>query len=114
MSKKSVACCKLPVIQNDYQPRGQYVELDGVKTYLAGASGADKAIFVVYDIFGFFNQTLQGADILADGDTEGKYQVYVPDFFEGQPASIDWYPPDTQEKVRFSTNSLGINCSNYK
>jgi dienelactone hydrolase len=47
-----------------------------------------KAILVIYDIFGFFPQTIQGADILA---ASGDYQVFMPDFFEGQPADIAWY-----------------------
>lgn len=51
----------------------------------------------MYDIFGFFPQTLQGADILAHTDDQ-KYQVFMPDFFEGKPADISWYPPDTDEK----------------
>jgi dienelactone hydrolase len=53
---------------------------------------------VVYDIFGFFSQTLQGADILAHSDSDHPYQIYMPDFFEGKPADISWYPPDTDEK----------------
>lgn len=50
------------------------------------------------DIFGFFPQTLQGADILAYGDKEREYQVFMPDFFDGKPADISWYPPDTDDK----------------
>lgn len=73
MSKQSIACCKLPAILSDYQSHGEYVELNGMRTYLVGDSTADKAIFVIYDIFGYFNQTLQGADIMAHGDTERKY-----------------------------------------
>lgn len=53
---------------------------------------------MVYDIFGFFPQTLQGADILAHSDSEKQYQIFMPDFFEGSPADISWYPPDTPEK----------------
>lgn len=53
---------------------------------------------IVYDIFGFFPQTLQGADILAYTDKEQQYQVFMPDFFEGKPADISWYPPDNKEK----------------
>ena len=49
-------------------------------------------------MFGFFPQTLQGADILAYGDKEKPYQVFMPDFFEGKPADISWYPPDNEEK----------------
>ena len=52
----------------------------------------------MYDIFGFFPQTLQGADILAYSDSEKPYQVFIPDFFEGEPADISWYPPDNEEK----------------
>lgn len=49
------------------------------------------------DIFGFFPQTLQGADILATSDKDQKYRVFIPDFFEGEPADISWYPPTTDE-----------------
>jgi dienelactone hydrolase len=62
-----------------------------------GPKDAKQGILVVYDIFGFFNQTLQGADILAYTDDQ-KYQVFMPDFFEGSPADISWYPPDNKEK----------------
>jgi dienelactone hydrolase len=48
------------------------------------------------DIFGFFDQTIQGADILATSNDQ-KYRVYIPDFFEGSPADISWYPPTTDE-----------------
>lgn len=27
-----------------------------------------------------------------------KYQVFMPDFFDGKPADISWMPPDTKEK----------------
>lgn len=56
---------------------------------------------MVYDIFGFFSQTLQGADILAGehhSESSFKHQIFMPDFFEGKPADISWYPPDTDEK----------------
>jgi dienelactone hydrolase len=52
---------------------------------------------VVYDIFGFCPQTLQGADILAFSDKEKPYRVFVPDFFQGKAADISWYPPTTEE-----------------
>src|SRR5258705_13752356 len=48
------------------------------------------------DIFGFFDQTIQGADILATSN-EQKYRVFMPDFFEGSFADISWYPPTTDE-----------------
>jgi hypothetical protein len=39
---------------------------------------AKSALLVVYDIFGFFPQTLQGADILAHSDKDHQYQVFMP------------------------------------
>ncbi|KAJ8122549.1 hypothetical protein ONZ43_g1290 [Nemania bipapillata] len=65
---------------------------------VTGPSDANKAILAVYDIFGFFPQTLQGADILAAGNGQESYQVFMPDFFEGNAAKIEWYPPKTKEQ----------------
>jgi len=96
---QSHACCTVPpVVSDGYKEKGEYITVDGMKTYATGSSGAKSGILVVYDIFGFFPQTLQGADILAYGDKEKQYQVFMPDFFEGSPADISWYPPDTEEK----------------
>lgn len=53
---------------------------------------------IIYDVFGFFPQTLQGADILATKDRQTQRRVYMPDLFEGEPADISWYPADTPEK----------------
>jgi len=99
MSLHSAACCTVPpVVSKGYEPKGKYIEIDGLKTYATGPSDAKTAILVIYDIFGFFPQTIQGADILAYGDKEKPYQVFMPDFFEGNPADISWYPPDNEEK----------------
>jgi len=99
MSKHSAACCSVPpVVSKGYEPKGKYIEADGLKTYVTGSSSGKTGIFVIYDIFGFFPQTLQGADILATGDKEKAHQVFMPDFFEGNPADITWYPPDNEEK----------------
>jgi len=99
MSKHSEACCKIPpVIADNYTPKGKYIELNGLKTYVTGPSSAQVAILSVYDIFGFYPQTIQGADILAHGDADASYMVFIPDFFEGSPADLAWYPPDTDEK----------------
>jgi len=54
---------------------------------VTGPSDASKAIFVVYDIFGYFEQTVQGADLLAH---PGRYQVFIPDFFDGKLAEMIW------------------------
>jgi len=99
MAHNSAACCSIPpVISKGYEPKGKYVTLNGLKTYTTGPSTAKQAILVIYDIFGFFPQTIQGADILAHADKEHQYQVFMPDFFEGEPADISWYPPDNEEK----------------
>ena len=50
------------------------------------------------DIFGFFPQSLQGADILSTSDKHESYTVFMPDWFEGEPADISIFPPDTKEK----------------
>lgn len=95
MSLHSAACCSVPpVVSKDYSQKGKYITVDGLKTYATGPPDAKKAILIIYDIFGYFPQTIQGADILAYGDKENQYQVFMPDFFEGSPADISWYPPD--------------------
>ncbi|CAG8102064.1 unnamed protein product [Penicillium nalgiovense] len=97
MSGISKACCSIPpVVSKGYQAKGEYKTINGLKTYVTGPESATKAILVIYDIFGFFDQTIQGADILATS-TDQKYRVFMPDFFEGSPADISWYPPTTQE-----------------
>ncbi|KAB8336769.1 hypothetical protein FH972_021078 [Carpinus fangiana] len=95
----SAACCNTPpIVGQNYSAKGKYTTVDGLRTYQTGPAGAKKAILLIYDIFGFFPQTLQGADILATSDKDNDYQVFIPDFFEGNPADISWYPPDTDDK----------------
>ncbi|KAK0346397.1 hypothetical protein LTR91_011867 [Friedmanniomyces endolithicus] len=119
-STQSKACCTVPpVVAEGYKEKGEYLTIEGMKTYAtqvsprsptsptppsipvstnSGPKTAKSAILNVYDIFGFFPQTLQGADILAHADGEHQYQVFMPDFFDGKPADISWYPPDNEEK----------------
>lgn len=52
------------------------------------------------DIFGFFDQTIQGADILATADDNNKYAVFMPDAFDGAPLPIDLFPPDNEDKQK--------------
>ncbi|GAO15047.1 hypothetical protein UVI_02048900 [Ustilaginoidea virens] len=95
----SHACCNIsPVVSKGYQAKGVYEDIGGYRTYVTGPTDATRAIVVIYDIFGYFEQTLQGSDILATGDGEHKYKVLIPDWFKGSPAAIEWYPPDTAEK----------------
>ena len=49
----------------------------------------------MYDVFGLAPQTLQGADRLS---ALASALVLVPDFFDGDAASPDWFPADTPEK----------------
>ncbi|KAI9809089.1 MAG: hypothetical protein M1825_002378 [Sarcosagium campestre] len=92
-------CCQIPpVVAEGYKEKGSFTEVDGLKTYATGPSSATSGILIIYDIFGYFPQTLQGADILAHSDKDHQYQVFIPDFLEGRPADISWYPPDTKEK----------------
>ncbi|KAL2127107.1 hypothetical protein VTI74DRAFT_11322 [Chaetomium olivicolor] len=92
------ACCNIPpVVTSGYQAKGSYKEFDGLKTYVTGPEDATKGIVVIYDIFGYFDQTVQGADILATSHHQ-KYKVFMPDWFKGEPCPIEWYPPNTPEK----------------
>ena len=65
---------------------------------VTGSADATQALLLVYDIFGYQDQILQGADILANADKEHPYQVYMPDFFDGDYISLSDYPPKTAEQ----------------
>lgn len=61
---------------------------------ITGSSSAKTGVLSIYDIFGFFPQTQQGADIIASAG----HLVVMPDMFEGTPLDINVYPPNTDEK----------------
>lgn len=96
----SEACCNIPpIVSSGYQKKGDFETFDGRKTYVTGpAKEATKAIFIVMDIFGFFDQTVQGCDILASADDHNKYAVFMPDAFDGAPLDISLFPPDNDDK----------------
>ncbi|KAH8662314.1 Alpha/Beta hydrolase protein [Xylariales sp. PMI_506] len=97
----SQACCNLPpVVSKGYTVKGTYEDLGGYKTYVTGPKDAEKGILTTYDIFGYYDQTLQGADILSTSDDKQNYQVFMPDWFKGNAAPIEWYPPDTPDKQK--------------
>lgn len=56
----STACCSLPPVQAEYTPKGSYGKLGGIKSYGVGPTDTGKAILVVYDVFGYSPQILQG------------------------------------------------------
>lgn len=96
----SAACCNIPpIVSSGYQKKGDYATIDNRKAYVSGpVDSASKGILVIMDIFGFFDQTIQGADILATADDHQKYAVFMPDAFDGEPLPIDLFPPDNEEK----------------
>jgi len=101
MSHHSKACCTVPpVVVENFNPKGEFSTVNGLKTYQTGSEDAQYGILVIYDIFGFYPQTLQGSDILATGNKDRKFKVFIPDFLEGNPADISWYPPDNEEKSK--------------
>ncbi|KAL3422268.1 AIM2 family protein C30D10.14 [Phlyctema vagabunda] len=104
----SAACCSIPpIVSKGYETKGKYETIDGLKTYVTGPADATKGLLFIYDIFGYFPQSLQGADILSTSDKHNKYQVFIPDFLEGKPADITWFPPDTDEKKKHMGDFFG-------
>lgn len=108
-SGHSAACCNIPpVVADNYQGKGTYETIDNLKTYTTGPADAEKGILVIMDIFGFFPQTVQGADILATSGKQ-KHRVLIPDWFEGEPADYSWYPPTTDEHKKKLGEFFGKN-----
>ncbi|CDM28450.1 Dienelactone hydrolase [Penicillium roqueforti FM164] len=66
---------------------------------------------LVYDIFGLYPQTIQGASILAQ---KLECLVIIPDFFRGKAASMDWVAMDTEEKRNNMMTFFGENASPEK
>lgn len=66
-----------------------------IEADVTGPESAKLAILDIFDVFGYFPQTIQGADILSTSDEAHQYQVFMPDFFEGNPCDISWFasPP---------------------
>ncbi|KAI9759814.1 MAG: hypothetical protein M1840_003085 [Geoglossum simile] len=96
MGEPSKACCtNPPIVAEGYVHKGEFINLGGLKTYHTTVDKPCASILFIYDVFGYFPQTLQGADILAHA---GNFSVYMPDWFVNEYADITWYPPDTDEK----------------
>ena len=76
---------KLDPSERHYCPQNHSSTKSQLTKYSLDSTGpkeAKQGLLVIYDIFGFFPQTIQGADILAYSDSEHPYQVFIPDFFE--------------------------------
>ncbi|KAL0082472.1 dienelactone hydrolase [Phycomyces blakesleeanus] len=76
------ACCTIPPVQSDYQPIGSIETLGDLTVYTVGSKDAKKAIVVIYDIFGFYPNTKQFCDVLANFCG---YKIIMPDLFYGKP-----------------------------
>lgn len=81
---------------------------------MTGPTSAKTGIISFYDVFGYYSQTLQGADILANPNAEKPSRVFVPDFLKGNPANLDWYPPETEEQKSATQAWLKDNLSAEK
>ncbi|WFC93836.1 carboxymethylenebutenolidase [Malassezia brasiliensis] len=91
MSTTNKACYDLP--------KGSMEKVAGIDTYVTGDKSSQNAIICVYDIFGFWDTTKQGADLLAESM---KTKVVMPDFLREHPWPIDGFPPrDEQEGKKF-------------
>ena len=90
------ACCSIPPVKHDYTPKGSYAPFAGFqRAYITGPQQSALAIVTVFDIFGFFPQTQQGADALAHTLNA---KVVMPDFFEpDKPFPVEKFPPRSQE-----------------
>ncbi|KAJ7293185.1 hypothetical protein C8J57DRAFT_1429069 [Mycena rebaudengoi] len=94
----NAACCTIPPVHSSYTPKGTFKSVgDFTKVYVTGGP-SQTAIVCVYDIFGYFPQTQQGADIIA---STLNTTVYMPDFFEpNDPFPVENFPPTTDEGKR--------------
>jgi len=80
-------------VSHDYIAKGEYKAYGGLdKCYMVGPTGTGKVILIVYDIFGYFPQTLQGADILAE---TLQARVIMPDLLMGKPWPVEKFPPES-------------------
>jgi len=78
---------------------------------VTGSDTAKRGIFVCYDIFGLYIQSLRGADILAfdhagHPDNAGPFKVFMPVFFGDHPADIANYPPKTPPQFKAITDFM--------
>ncbi|KAL8770430.1 MAG: hypothetical protein Q9209_003856 [Squamulea sp. 1 TL-2023] len=104
------ACCNVPpVVSSGYKPKGTYEYVGSMRSYVTGPVDATKGIVSIFDIFGYFDQTLQGADILATSNEHQQHKIFIPDWFKGNPVPTEWYPPNTEEKQKKSSEWFGSN-----
>ena len=111
----SEPCCKAGrPVDAPYEGQGSILTLGDMPIYVAEPEmGSDKAIVLIYDIFGFGEPPTNGnvrrvADQLA---SEGGFLVVMPDFYRGNPWPMENFPPPNKEEFGAwwsSTASLDI------
>lgn len=95
MSQVSKACCSIPPVKTDYQPKGSMEKVAGFDSYVVGPADSKNVLVCVYDIFGFWDTTKQCADLLSDSM---KVKVVMPDFLRNKPWPIASFPPSNEEE----------------
>lgn len=86
----SQACCTLPPISSDYEPKGTLnLKLGDLKVYESAENLKPKVLLICcYDIFGVHPNTQQFCDNLA---SSGVFRVAMPDFFRGNPLKAEFF-----------------------
>ncbi|WVR00072.1 hypothetical protein IAU59_007214 [Kwoniella sp. CBS 9459] len=76
-----------PVSENTgYKYKGKYESVANYEqVYVTGPDSAKHALVIIYDIFGFWDTTIQGSDMLATGlESTAPTKIFMPDVFKGQ------------------------------
>ena len=60
------------------------------KTDVIGSGQATRGVFIAYDVFALYVQSIKGADIMARDysrlpDRAGQFKVFMPDFWGDHP-----------------------------
>jgi len=97
-------------VRHEGTPEGKVELINGVKTYVAVPSNdfpKEKAILFLPDIFGM---ELSNAQLLADDFAKNGFQVYIPDYLNGDPVPADflggkfdlnaWFPNHGKDVTR--------------
>jgi dienelactone hydrolase len=77
---------------------------------VTGPRTAATALIMIYDIFGFSPQILQGADLLAASTSphhSHHARVFMPDFLANNLADPAWFPPDNPAKRAHMASYFG-------
>jgi dienelactone hydrolase len=96
----SESCCKAGrPVDAPYEGNGSIVTLEDMDMYVADpTSESNKAIVLMYDIFGFGAPPTNGnVRRVADQLASDGFLVVMPDFYRGNPWSLENFPPPDKE-----------------